>query len=171
MIRHQMAGIAQASDGWNQFLSHQGGLGHATFRPNKQQTMIFAKTQRSQKPRNQTCNGSTKCNQLLKHSNTHTNAWGVSDQLTLLSVRVLSIVFPLCQFLRKLQPTPGTYRDPDSQPPVYEGNPFIFVFRGTVPGVCSRVCWNFLRQSDAARVSSKLQQLASTYQTMSTSNG
>ena len=32
-------------------------------------------------------------------------------------------------YLRKLQHTPGTY-------PVYEGNPFIFVVWGTVPGVC-----------------------------------
>ena len=122
MIRHQMAGIAQASDGWNQFLSRQGGFGHVTFRPNKHRTknMMFVKTQRSQKSRNQTksmtssfhgCKGSTKCIQLPKHSSTHAHTrMPVSKGVHLtLSVRVLFILFPLCQCLRKLQHTAGTY--------------------------------------------------------------
>lgn len=81
MIRHWMAGIAQASDGWNQFLSHQGGFGHATFRPSKhhmkhdvRKNATFIEIKKSSSF--QSWRGSTTCNQLPKHSNTE------SDQLT-----------------------------------------------------------------------------------------
>jgi len=36
---------------------------------------------------------------------------------------------------------------PEPQPPVYEGNPFLFVFLGYLGYVPFGVCWNFLRET------------------------
>lgn len=81
MIRHQMAGIAQTSDGWNQFLGHRGGFGNATFRPNKRRmkqdvcknaTLIEIKKSNKSMTSvifSYSCKDSTKCQQSPKHSN------------------------------------------------------------------------------------------------------